>query len=181
MGEGDRPGLKAQVASLILEVAEANGTYGWDDLVMTPFLDSAEGIDDLWVMEAAAERLIAAGKEVLAEIRRRMASDVAELGAVRLGDTLYRVGKKGERKVIDGQEKPLMEWLGPDLKDAVNAGDVKITAVRAIAERRNQTAKAVEDTFYWWDSDPDEPYTLIRIYETKAPKYFAAMSHGDRR
>ena len=181
MVEGDRPGLNSLVSSLILEVTNADGTFGWDELDMAPLLDSAEEIDDLWIMEAAAERLIAAGKTVLSEIRRRMATDVAELGAVRLGDTLYRVGKKGERKVIEGQEQPLLDWVGEDLRTSVPASAVRITAVRAIAERRGYEEKVIEDTFYFWDSDPDEPNSLIRTARRRAPKYFATMEHGDRR
>ncbi len=181
MGEGDRPGLKRELAEIILEVAEVDhDEFPWSNEGVWLF-DSAEDIDDLWVMEAAAERLIAAAKEVLYEIRRRMATDVAEFGAVRLGDTLYRVGKKGSREIIVGQEQPLLDWVGDDLRTSVPATAVRITAVRAIAERRGLDAEVVEDTFYFWDSDPSEPYSLIRVYETKAPKYFAAMTHGDRR
>ncbi len=181
MGEGDRPGLKAEMNALIREVAETDGTFGWDDLLYIVLLDSAEGIDDLWIMESAAEQLIAAGKDVLAEIRRRMATDVAEFGPVRLGDTLYRFGNKWERKIIDGQDKMLLDWLGDDLKTAVPASAVRITAVRAIAEKRDLDAKVVEDTFYVIETDPDEPHELQRVWGSRLPKYFATMKHGDRR
>ncbi len=177
MGEGDRPGLKREMVEVILDVAD----IGMADAHPVYLFDSAEGIDDLWMMESAAEGLIAASKEVLAEIRRRMAEDIDEFGAIRLGDTLYRVGNKWERKVIEGQEKMLLDWLGEDLKTAVSASAVRITAVRAVAEKRGLKGEAVEDTFYFIDSDPDEPYELLRIYGSKAPKYFAAMKHGDRR
>lgn len=184
MGEGDRQGLIEEIGYFIAEeVARFSLTdvYEWSE--ERTVLDSAEGIDDLWVMEAASERLVAASKEVLYEIRRRMATDVAELGAVRMGTTLYRVGRKRERKIIDGQEKPLLAWLGDDLKDAVPASAVRITAVRAIAERRDILPEVVEGTFYFWDEDPNEPHALLRIHEASSsiPKYFAAMSHGDRR
>ena len=177
MGEGDRPGLKRELVEVILDVAD----IGMDDAHPVYLFDSAEGIDDLWIMESAAEQLVAAGKEVLAEIRRRMADDIGEFGAIRLGEILYRVGNKWERKVIEGQEKHLLEWLGDDLKTAVPASAVRITAVRAIAKKRHHIPKTIEDTFYFIDSDPDEPYELLRIYGSKAPKYFAAMKHGDRR
>jgi hypothetical protein len=120
---------------------------------------------------------------VLAEIRRRMATDVGEFGAVRMGATLYRVGKKRDRKIIDGQDKALLDWLGDDLASAVPASAVRITAVRAVAEKRDLEVKTVEDTFYFWDEDPNEPHALLRIHEASSsiPKYFATMSHGDRR
>lgn len=188
MGEGDRPGLIAEVGELVTEVAHVASTldespseYPWEQVVT--LLDSAESIDDLWVMEAASERFVAAAKEVLAEIRRRMASDVGEFGAVRMGNTLYRVGKKRDRKIIVGQDKALLAWLGDDLASAVPASAVRITAVRAVAEKRDLEVKTVEDTFYFWDEDPDEPFALVRVHEASPsiPQYFATMTHGDRR
>lgn len=180
MGEGDRPGLKRELVELILEVAEVDhDEFPWSEPLY--LFDSSEGIDDLWIMESAAQGLIAAGQEILAEIRKRMAADVSEFGAIRLGETLYRVGQKWERKVIDGQDKMLLDWLGKDLKTAVPASSVRITAVRAIAEKRGLKPEAVEDTFYFIESDPDDPYELQRLYGSRLPKYFAAMKHGDRR
>jgi hypothetical protein len=187
MGEGDRPGLTDELGELVIEIAhtrmnaDPEKAYPWAEV--PTLLDSAESVDDLWVMEATAERIIAAGRDVLTEIRKRMASDVAEFGAIRLGATLYRVGKKGSREIIEGQEKPLLAWLAEDLKDAVPASAVRITAVRAVAEKRDLDAKVVEATFYFWDEDPDELHALLRIHEgsSSIPQYFAKMSHGDRR
>ncbi len=182
MGDEHRPGLIEAVGDLVITVAHNQldypEDYPWPD--STTLVDSAEGIDDLWVMEATAERLVAAAREVLTEVRRRMSVDIEELGSVRLGDKLYQSKIKYERAIIDGQDKPLLEWLGEDLKDAVNADDVKITAVRAIAKRRNQTPKVIEETFYVYEKQGDE-LVLTRIPEFRAPKYFAAMEHGERR
>jgi hypothetical protein len=177
VGDGDRPGLKRELVELIHEVADV----GMDGAHPVFLFDSAEGIDDLWIMESAAEQLLAASKGVLDEIRHLMATDVGEFGSIRLGETLYRVGKKWERKVIDGQDKMLLDWLGVDLKTAVPASAVRITAVRAVAEKRGLKGETVEDTFYVIESDPDDPYELQRLTGSRLPKYFAAMKHGDRR
>ena len=176
MGDNDRPGLKRELAELILEVAE----FGIAGAHPVYLFDSAEGIDDLWVMEGAADRLVVASKEVLTEIRRHMSLDIEELGTVRLGDTLYQSRPKWDRTIIEGQEKPLLEWLGKDLKDAINATAVRITAVRAIAKKRGQEPEVVEATFYLYGPVSDE-HVLTRTIESKAPKYFANMEHGDRR
>ena len=82
MGEGDRPGLKRLLGELVLEIADRDdpASFPWEALYT--LVDSVEGIDDLWVMEAAAERLIAGAKEVLYEIRRRMATDIGEFGPI---------------------------------------------------------------------------------------------------
>ncbi len=178
MGDSDRPGLKRELVELILEVAEVDlGEFPWPDQYV---FVSAEGIDDLWVMEGAAQRLVAASQEVLAEIRRHMSVDIEELGTVRLGDALYQSRPKWARTIIEGQEKPLLEWLGEDLKDAINATAVRITAVRAIAKKRGQEPEVVEQTFYLYGPINDE-HVLTRTIESQAPKYFANMEHGDRR
>lgn len=190
MGDQDRPRLIDETSGLVADVAQwlvDHDEVDWDELYgdwhphneSVLLLDSAEGIDDLWQMEGAAERLIAAGRVVLAEIRRRMKADIDELGAVRLGTTLYRVKPDTSPVVIDGQEEKLLEWLGADLKYAVKASDVRITAVRGIAEKRGLTPTAIEQTFYHRDHGDD--LELIRLPASRAPKYFATMDHGDRR
>ena len=177
MGDEYRPGLTRLLSELVLEVAEPE-EFDWSAEGVT-MIDTAEGIDDLWVMEGAADRLVVASKKVLAEIRRHMSVDIEELGTVRLGDTLYQSRPKWDRTIIEGQEKPLLEWLAEDLKDAVNATAVRITAVRAIAEKRGQEPEVVEATFYLYGPVSDE-HVLTRTIESKAPKYFGKMEHGDR-
>ncbi len=178
MGDNDRPRLKQALGALILEVAEV---VDFDELEGWTVIDSAEGIDDLWVMEGAAESLVNASKQVLAQVRQRMGADVDELGPVRLGDMLYRSGEKFDRTIIEGQGMPLMEWLGDDLKDAINPNSVLISAVRAIATKREQDPKVVEQTFYLYKRAEDGAFVLTRIPEDRAPKYFAKMKHGERR
>ncbi len=178
MGNDDRPRLKQALGALILEVAEV---VDFDELEGWTVIDSAEGIDDLWVMEGAAESLVNASKQVLAQVRQRMGADIDELGPVRLGNKLYRSGPKMDRTVIEGQGMPLMEWLGEDLKNAINPNAVLVTAVRAIATKREQDPKVVEQTFYLYQRAEDDAFVLTRIPEDKAPKYFANMEHGDRR
>ncbi len=177
MGDNDRPGLKRLLGELIQEVAEV---VDFDELEGWTIIDTAEEIDDLWTMEGAAESLVNASKQVLAQVRQRMSTDIEELGSVRLGDTLYRSKPKWERTIIEGQEKPLLEWLGPDLEYAINASDVKITAVRGIAGKRGQDPKVVEATFYFYEKQGDES-VLTRLPESRAPEYFADMEHGERR
>ena len=181
MGDDDRPGLRRELVELILEIAEIagfGGEFPWDEHLY--LFDSAEGIDDLWVMEGAAESLVNASKQVLAQVRQHMSADIQELGSIRLGNMLYRSKEKWDRTVIEDQGMPLMEWLGDDLKHAVNPDNVLISAVRAIATKRDQDPKVVEETFYLFKQDGDT-LVLMRIPEDRAPKYFANMAHGDRR
>lgn len=178
MGEGDRPTLKREATELIYAVASVD-EFDWDG--EPTVLDSVENIDDLWALEAATESIIAAGRVVLGRIRELMIGDIAEFGTVMLGDTMYRAAPDSQRKIIPGQEDALMEWLGDDLRYAVNPSYVRITSVRAIAEDRGLPVKAVEDTFFEVLEEDDPPLKLVKMPRSKAPKYAQAMEHGDRR
>ena len=179
MGEGDRPTLKRELSELIYEVAHIGvEEFDWDDITV---LDTAESIDDLWTMEATAEALQRATRAVLARVRELMIGDVAEFGTVMLGDTLYRAAPDSQRKIVPGMEDALLEWLGDDLRYAVNPNYVRITSVRAIAEDRGHPAGAIEDTFFEVLEEDDAPMKLVKMPRTRAPKYAQEMKHGDRR
>lgn len=178
MGEGDRPTLKRELSDLILEVAEVD-EFDWSGELTV--LDSAESIDDLWTMEAQAEALTRATREVLNRIRELMIGDVAEFGTVMLGDTLYRAAPDSKRNIVEGQQDALLDWLGDDLRYAVNPNAIRITSVRAIAEQRELPVEAVEDTFYEVLEEEDAPMKLVKLPRTRAPKYAQGMTHGDRR
>jgi hypothetical protein len=178
VGEGDRPTLRRELSDLVLEVADVD-EFDWSGELTV--LDSAESIDDLWTMEATAEALMRATREVLNRVRELMIGDVAEFGSVMLGDTLYRAAPDSKRKIIPGQEGVLLDWLDDRLRDAVNPNAIRITSVRAIAEDRDVDPVMVEDTFYEKVEEEDAPMKLVKMPRTRAPKYAQAMKHGDRR
>ena len=178
MGEGDRPSIKRELTELILDVADVE-EFDWDGELTV--IDSAESIDDLWQMEGAADALIRAATSVRNQIRELMRQDVAEFGPIKLGDTLYRSKRDSKRQIIDGMGDKLLEWLGDDLRFAVNPNTVRITSVRAIAEERGIDAEVIEDSFYVDRDDPDAPLVLEKVHQSRGPKYMQAMEHGDRR
>jgi len=172
VGEGDRPSIKRELTELILDVADVE-EFDWDGELTV--IDSAESIDDLWQMEGAADALIRAATSVRNQIRELMRQDVAEFGPIKLGDTLYRSKRDSKRQIIDGMGDKLLEWLGDDLRFAVNPNTVRITSVRAIAEERGIDAEVIEDSFYVDRDDPDAPLVLEKL-GSRSPKICAAAA-----
>lgn len=163
------------IAELALVVAVTDDFDFTDEHTV---IDSAEGIDDLWMMEGFAEALNRASYLIVQEIRRRIGEDVKLSGTVRLGDNLYRMGKVGKPYVVP----ELMDWLGADAGAAFNINHVRKTSVEAIAKRRGEDPKVVIDTFFIYESEEGERIEeLVKVHRSKWPKYAQGMKHGERR
>jgi len=108
--------------------------------------------------------------------------DIREHGAIRLGDSGYYVGSATKRKVIDSAG--LLHFLHSlggvnaiDKAVRVDASNVRISNVRAVAESVHEDAGAVIDSFF---EETVEEEILRKVPESRS-KWVQGLSSGERR
>jgi len=129
-----------------------------------------------------AERMIRAGRTIKKIVELHLEMDIRENGAIRLGDSGYYVGSATKRKVIDSAG--LLNFLHSlggvnaiDKAVRVDASNVRISNVRAVAESVHEDAGAVIDSFF---EETVEEEILRKVPESRS-KWVQGLSSGERR
>jgi hypothetical protein len=156
--------------------------------------------EELWLMVGRLDQWAAAAKRLKPILEEYLRRDIKVHGAIRLGDAGYYSGIKTTRKLIDPEG--LIGWLGEDAAEAFNPNTAKITAVRAIADRRYREiyevgwgedpealdnwiaarVGAVEDSFYERVTDDEgEPVEVLKSAPASRTKWVQALGQGERR
>ena len=141
------------------------------------FLDELSGVE-LGDCLAEAERIIRAARAVKSHIEDYLTEDVAERGAIRLGDVGYYVGTTSTRSLIDPEG--FLNWLGTPHRIGkavrVNASNIRITVVRGFAAD-DGVSDGVIDSFF--EETTDE--TRLRKVPALKAKWVENLEHGERR
>lgn len=198
--------LPGQAARWLIDQADTAGAADQDlDDHLAEYLSRLDvdlQAEYLWMMDGQIQSILAEIARARQAVTRALLADIKARGDIRLGDAGYRIAPNRERRMVDRDR--LLEWVrqvgGPDAVEEVwrlNDDNVRITAVRAIAERhlREHAAltspegitddevaayiDAVEDTFFVW-VDVDGGEKLDTIPATKAV-WVSKLSHGERR
>lgn len=148
-------------------------------------LSDTYDLDDLWTVRCAAESVAAAARVIKSKVDEAIARIIGE-AAVRLDDSMLRVKPSRTLRVLDADA--LFTWLGDDAREAFRADDVRITAVRAIAERRARELRpdlsdedvtkrvfTVVDSLIEYEVKED---ALEVVPVSRAPKFAAGMQRG---
>ena len=129
-----------------------------------------------------AERMIRAGRTIKKIVEAHLEMDIREHGAIRLGDSGYYVGSATKRKVIDSAG--LLNFLHSlggvnaiDKAVRVDASNVRISNVRAVAESVHEDAGAVIDSFF---EETVEEEILRKVPESRS-KWVQGLESGERR
>lgn len=151
----------------------------WDRLgyeFQTPGWLAEAALEECWLWESEAERMVRAARATRDAIRVRMATLIGEGRVVRLGEAVYVVGWVPRRRVID--PKGLASWLGEDWSQAVrlDAGNLRVGGLRSLAERRGHDSRAVTDTFVetTWEGPALKAVPLAR-----ASTAHQKLAHGE--
>lgn len=127
----------------------------------------------LWEIRRWFDTIISAAKGLRELVDGEIADKLAG-GSARFDDSFIRVVPVRTARVYNAEG--LFNWLGPDVRAAFNPQQVRLTAIRAIAEKRGQTPEAVVNSFI----DFEEGETRLQVLPlNKAPKYAASLNHGD--
>ena len=142
------------------------------------FLDELSGVE-LGECLAEAERMIRAARAVKTHVEEYLADDIAEHGAIRLGDSGYYIGSSTERKLINAEG--LLDWLGdPDTIGKavrVNTSNIRISFVKGYAEEEGIGWEAARDTFFEETTDEKK----LRKVPAMKSKWVEKLEHGERR
>jgi len=140
------------------------------------------GILSLDLARLEAQRVVRAAKAVLARVETAILADVAEHGAVRLGDEGFYVGVESTRSVND--PAALVDWLystaglaGVKAAVGVSARNIRVTAVRGIAVDAGYDPQTVMDTLF----TETRGGKVLKQMPVKKAKWVQALDHGERR
>jgi hypothetical protein len=135
---------------------------------------------DLWEQ---TRQTVAAARKLEAAIGELFGKMLGE-DSYRISDTVYTNSASGSRKCKDPDG--FWEWVGTlkemsDVAAMVNLSGVRITAVRAVAEKHGYEARKIEDAFFEWvpkeDADPKVSATPV----FKAAKWQQSLKEGEHR
>ena len=199
--------VKSNIGDLVAHCLTARPeSYPWEESELADGIAAGTEwpLDELWIMEAMAARWVAASKEFLAEIRRRILKDVDVNGAIKLGESGYSSAPARERVLVEGMEDKLLNILEEVdmLRSAVKAKDVGITLARQAFLRWASVVKLpgdddtqaateaalLEETFYESVDRPVEKsgvegrkLSIVSERAPRAPKWIGKLDHGTRR
>jgi len=129
-----------------------------------------------------AERMIRAARTIKKIVEAHLEMDIRANGALRLGDQGYYLGSTTKRKVIDSFG--LLDFLHSlggvqaiDKAIRVDASNVRISNVKAVAESVHEDAGAVIDSFF---EETVEGEQLKKVPESRA-KWVQNLKSGERR
>ena len=152
---------------------------GWEQELVEQVLEDEPDVPKLvalWEHRKTFTGIIDAAKAIKGVFDKELAVILGPGGRARLDD--YLVSYKQDRKLEVTDPEGLADWLGDDLREAVNLNQVRRTSLRNIAERRGVDPNFALEVFC------DEQLTdakLATVPLDKAPKYAQAMEHGQTR
>lgn len=178
-------------AAALIDAAHIAQAAGFDTIDADTVEELPTGAADLWEILGVLEAYKRAVNLAIDTINTRIAADVDTNGPVRLGDYAYTVGRPAKRELIDWRS--FAAWAGDDLTSIVSitARNVRITGVRALAERRYRAehaddqvdddvvaryVQAVEDTFF--DTTREEEPKLLKVPASRR-KWATKLNHGE--
>lgn len=151
-----------------------------------PDLEGFDGLTTMWEVRRACESVIAAARAMKKEADGWLAEYLGG-NAARLDDSFLYAGPK--RTMVVYNPKGLFDYLGDDIRECFRADDIRISSLRAVAERRllesnpdlddkvvKQSIASVVNSFIdYAKGDPE----LHVVPMTKAPKYAVDLAHGE--
>ena len=165
--------MSTQPLSPMVDLINAQ-RYTAKDALAPTFPDKT--LDELWAMRREVEGFIAAAKSVLKGCDASIAELLGEGSSVRLDDCLVRYKQSRKLKVYNPDG--LWDFLGLDARECFNVNSVRVTSLKAVAEKRGKSPDAVVNSFI--DHELGDPCVEV-IPESKAPKYMKSMKHGEIR
>lgn len=137
-----------------------------------------DGIEELWEERKTLTGIIAAAKRVRDEIDKLIANKLGPATSVRLDDFQVKLAPSRRLRVIDPEG--FKNWVGKDWDEVINvtSATLRVKALRAIAEKRDEDPDMALDAFCKW-IEGEPRVTTIPI--DKAPKYAQDMEHGETR
>ena len=135
---------------------------------------------DMWEQ---VRQTIAAARQLEAAIGDRLAQELGN-GSARFGDTIYTVTRAGSRNVKDPDG--FWEWAGTlenvsDLAAMLSLNGIRITAVRAVAEKNGYEAETIEEAFFEWVPKEDAEPRAVAIPISKARVWQRGLKEGEHR
>ena len=119
----------------------------------------------------------------------KIANDVEEKGALRLGGRVYNFSK-GYKTITQDLEKLLMWATNKELSEDALFNLVallgqnfvpKLRGLDAVADKKGMDKQLARDTFTHKEWDTDPKLSVIDVNNSTAPKWAVNLAEGDRR
>lgn len=135
-------------------------------------------LDEMTMLRDELSTLISTAKVARSWLDGLIATELGEGYSYRQGERIYKFAPKRERFVANVEA--FWEWLlavPSDVSSVFPVGSFRITDVRAVAERRGENPRAVEDTFF--DITEKDPTVSVKPI-VKAAKWEQKLSDGEK-
>ena len=168
------------VAATVLGAAAVERRQGeWPDEPESAPVFAEFDIYELDEAMLEAKRLAQAARWLERWLEGLAVADLQEHGTIRIGDQVL-VARPNRKRVLINADG-LADYLGADWKPAVRLGDnVRITAVRALAQQRGDDPAAIEDTFYEWQGTDDYKVERLHLGAARTPQWAKRIGQGER-
>lgn len=137
-----------------------------------PDLEGYESLQQMWEVRRACETIAAAARKLRAEADSWLA-EYLDGRSARMDDFLVRA--KPTRKLIVMDPPTFWDFLGDDARECFRPEQVRITSLKAIAEKRGQDPRVVVDSLIDYERGD---VALEAVPLSKAPKFASEMQHG---
>lgn len=130
-------------------------------------------LEELWELRCAIGTITSAARKLLKAVDADI-TEVLDGNVVRFDDSFVKVAPKRTLEVYNAEG--LFDWLGDDARHCFPANGIRITSLRAVAEKRGADPRAIVNSFI----DYREDAACVQVVPIdKAPRYAQAMSHGE--
>lgn len=137
----------------------------WDDSELAELWERRRGLDT--AMQAARRLRDLADREISVKL---------DGGSARFDDYLVRATRR--RTTVIMEPDRFWDWLGEDARYAFRPNAVRLTSLRAIAEKRGQNPRTVVNSLIDYEYGEDQ-LQLLPI--NRAPQYAQVMEPGEVR
>lgn len=133
--------------------------------------------EKLWFAISEAEHLYRAARDLVDALKGDFAKTLTENESVRFGEFIYKISPDRREKITDPDA--LIDFLGDlwhHVVPVTSSTRLRKGGIKAVCERHGIDPKVFEETFI--DVEWGDP-KLQAIPVSKAPKYAAALNHGE--
>ena len=169
---------------LIWEIAKSNE----EDLSNTE-LQAISEPEELVVARGISLEAKASTSSINAFVDQKIANDVEDKGALRLGGRVYNFSK-GYKTTTQDLKKLLMWATNKELSEDALFNLValvgqnfvpKLRGLDAVADKKGMDKQLARDTFTHKEWDTDPKLSVIDVNNSTAPKWAVNLAEGDRR
>lgn len=134
-----------------------------------------DDLESLWARRRFLMTYMTAARAAMAQVDAGI-SELLDGAQARLDDYLVRVKPRRTLRVLDPET--FWDWLADDARVCFRPDAVRVTSLKAVAEKRGLKPQVIFDSLIAYE-EGDDAVEIVPL--TKAPKFAQSMEHGEIR